>query len=54
MHITEIITLKCCSPGTWGYHVTELWRQGWPVEYRDHCVSVPDWKGSISGTHHSV
>lgn len=53
VHICASMWWKICSSGTWGYHVTKLWCQGWPVEYRDHCVSVPDWKGSISGTYPS-
>lgn len=36
------------TPGSRGHHVSELWRQGWPVEYRNHSVSVPDWESPIS------
>lgn len=36
------------SPGSGGHHVPKLWCQGWSVEYRNHCVSVPDWESPFS------
>lgn len=52
--LLSCLTLARCNPGmlltpgSRGHHVTELRCQGWPVEYRNHRVSVPDWESPFS------